>query len=77
LTRFAETLLTGRHETIKTGRKKRLAPPLVPFHVFMLSCFPVENNDSNRAGLTLIDSAIVTFAPRHFIAQPRWREHIG
>jgi len=37
-----ETLLTGRHEIMKTGRKRGLIPPQVQFHVFLLSCFSVE-----------------------------------
>jgi hypothetical protein len=39
---FVETLLTGRHEILKTGREENLTLPHVSFHVFMLSCFPVE-----------------------------------
>jgi hypothetical protein len=35
---FVEALLTGRHEIMKTGRKRVLSPSRIPFHVFMFSC---------------------------------------
>jgi hypothetical protein len=37
---FGETLLTGRHESMKTGRERSLIP--LHFHVFIFSCFSVE-----------------------------------
>jgi diadenosine tetraphosphate (Ap4A) HIT family hydrolase len=35
---FVEALFTGRHEIMKTGRKRRLTPSHVHFHVFLFSC---------------------------------------
>jgi hypothetical protein len=39
---FVETVLTGRYEIMKTGRKRRLVPSQVQFHVFMISYFSVK-----------------------------------
>jgi hypothetical protein len=36
---LVETFLTGRHEIMKTGRRRSLLPPQVQFHVFMLFKF--------------------------------------
>ena len=41
--KLVETILTGRHEIMKTGWERSWISHHLHFHVFMVSCFPVEN----------------------------------